>query len=120
MPQNPFNVYFNTALSDFLFSATSWDSNIDGGGWTLIRHVPRGNNWYRATDQLRGTDVYGTPCGAKCNKEWSIKFSNQQFDQFLFATGDGKKWLIADKNAVTGGWYGCYFLSGPYVYSMFN
>ena len=86
----------------------------------MIRHVPRGNNWYRATDQLRGTDVYGTPCGAKCNNEWSIKFSNRRFNQFLFATGDGKKWLIADKNAVTGGWYGCYFLSGPYVYSMFN
>ena len=27
------------------------------------------------------------------------------FDQFLFATGDEQKWLIADKNTVIGGYY---------------
>ena len=84
-------------------------SKIDGGGWILVRHVPAGNSWHKATDQLKGTDVYGTPCGATCNKEWSVKFAHQQFDQFLFATGDEKKWLIADKDDVTGGWY-VYFL----------
>ena len=69
-----------------------------------MRHVPAGNQWHSATDQLKGTSVYGKPCGATCNKEWSVKFDNIKFDQFLFATGDEKKWLIADKHAVVGGW----------------
>ena len=79
--------------------------NIDGGGWTLVRHVPAGNVWHKATDQLRGTDVYGTPCGSMCKQEWSIRFDNKNFNQFLFATGDESKWLIADKDVVTGGYY---------------
>ena len=85
-----------------LYLATS---NIDGGGWTLVRHVPAGNVWHKATDQLRGTDVYGTPCGATGNDEWSIKFDKVEFNQFLFATGDESKWLIASKNEVTGNFY---------------
>ena len=80
-------------------------SSIDGGGWKLVRHVPAGNRWHKAKDQLKGTEAYGTPCGATCAKEWSIKFHKEPFDQFLFATGDEKKWLIADKDAVVGGWY---------------
>ena len=80
----------------------SSDIDIDGGGWTLVRHVPRGNKWHKATDQLRGTDEYGTPCGATCNQDWSIKFDNTKFNQFLFVTGDKAKWLIADKTAVLG------------------
>ena len=80
-------------------------SSIDGGGWKLVRHAPAGNRWHKATDQLRGTESYGVPCGATCDEEWSIKFDNIPFDQFLFATGDEKKWLIADKDVVFGGWY---------------
>ncbi len=76
--------------------------DIDGGGWTLVRHVPAGTKWHKATDQLRGTDEYGTPCGATCDNEWSIKFNKDSFDQFLFATGDAEKWLIAGKSAVLG------------------
>ena len=26
--------------------------HIDGGGWLLVRHVPAGNKWYKATDSL--------------------------------------------------------------------
>ena len=86
-------------------SIKSHTSQIDGGGWTLVRHVPAGNRWHKATDQLRGADVYGTPCGATCHKEWSSKFVNTRFNQFLFATGDESKWLIAYKNEVTGDFY---------------
>ena len=77
-------------------------TDIDGGGWTLGRHVPAGTRWHKATDQLEGTDVYGTRCGANCDTEWSIKFNSDDFDQFLFATGDELKWLIAGKSAVFG------------------
>ena len=52
-----------------------------------------------------GTSVYGTPCGMKCPQEWSIRFDNQVFNQFLFASGDETKWLIADKEQVIGGYY---------------
>ena len=86
----------------FGFSVTT---NIDGGYWTLVRHVPAGHVWHKATDQLRGTDVYGKPCGGSCNEEWSIKFDKTEFNQFLFATGDERKWLIASRNDVTDGFY---------------
>ena len=68
----------------------------------MVRHVPAGNRWHKAKDQLAGTEVYGTPCGTTCAQEWSIKFDEEDFDEFLFATGDEKKWLIADKDAVYG------------------
>ena len=67
-------------------------ADIDGGGWKLVRRVPSGNKWHKAKDQLRGTEVYGKPCGPTSNKEWSVKFDNIKFNQFLFATGDQKKW----------------------------
>ena len=86
-------------------SILDFSSKIDGGGWKLVRHVPAGSRWHKATDRLRGTEVYGTPCGATCGQEWSIRFDNDNFNQFLFATGDESKWLIADKQVVTGGWY---------------
>ena len=53
----------------------------------------------------QGTDVYGTPCGPLCKDEWSKKFSDSKFNQFLFITGDQKKWLIADRDEVIGSWY---------------
>ena len=79
--------------------------SIDGGGWELVRHVPAGSKWHKATDQLRGTEVYGTPCGATGATEWSVEFDNKDFDQFMFATGDLEKWLIADKDEVIGSYY---------------
>jgi len=78
--------------------------SIDGGGWKLVRHVPAGNKWHPAKDQLRGTSTYGTPCGSLCNKAWSRKFDNMIFNEFLFATGDLKKWLVVRKDQVYG-WY---------------
>ena len=80
-------------------------SSIDGGGWKLVRHVPAGNKWHKAQDQLKGTDMYGKPCGSTCDEEWSVPFHKEKFNQFLFATGDETKWLIADRNVVTGYWY---------------
>ena len=87
----------------FIFVAPA--DTIDGGHWTLVRHVPAGGVWHKATDQLRGTDVYGTPCGPTCKQEWSIRFDNKKFNQFLFALGDEHLWLIASKDAVTGSYY---------------
>jgi hypothetical protein len=81
-------------------------SDIDGGGWQLIRHVPAGNVWHPATDSLAGTDVYGdSSSGHNSNEAWSVNFESPPFDQFLFATGDEEKWLIATRDAVTGAFY---------------
>ena len=64
-----------------------WADGIDGGGWTLVRHVPPGNKWYTAADHLTGSAVYGTPAGETSEKEFSVRFDNITFNQFLFATG---------------------------------
>lgn len=76
--------------------------DIDGGGWIHVRHVPAGNHWHPAKDELVGWEVYGSPDNS--NSAWSIKFP-LHFKEFLFATGDLSKWLIASKEAVTGSFY---------------
>jgi hypothetical protein len=87
-------------------SAQASSPNIDGGGWILVRHVPAGATWHPATDLLVGTSVYGDSSqGPKSSAAWSINFEDMDFDQFLFATGDETKWLIADKDQVTGSFY---------------
>jgi hypothetical protein len=39
------------------------NNNFEGGGWLLVRYNSFGSqpHWFRATDGLRGTDVYGYP-----------------------------------------------------------
>jgi len=76
--------------------------NIQGGGWRKVRHVPAGYQWHPATDRLRGTQSYGRRGG---DDEWSVKFHKSRYNEFLFATGDCKKWLIAPKYSVVQGWY---------------
>ena len=71
-----------------------------GHGWKLVRWVPPGNTWHPATDQLSGTEEYGNP-GDKTSP-FSVSFNQMDFNQFLFATGDCEKWLIATKESVVG------------------
>ena len=69
-------------------------------GWVKVRHVPgRLGRWHKATDQMRGTDVYG---GMREREEYSVRFADKTFDQFLFALGDMSKWVVASKEAVLG------------------
>merc|ERR1711990_806955 len=75
---------------------------IDGGDWEMVRHQPKGSKWGPATDQLAGTDVYGNPDDD--SKPWSVKFADKDFEEFLFATGDMKKWAVMEKDVVLG-WY---------------
>jgi len=56
--------------------------------------------WHPATDQLRGTDVYGT--ANDHTNDWSVAFENEEYDQFLFTTSDCNKWLISEKDQVLG------------------
>jgi len=68
-----------------------------------VRHVPAGYNWHPARDQLAGTDVYGVAFDD--SQAWSIGWNNANVKDFLFATGDCQKWLIAGKDSVVGGYY---------------
>ncbi len=79
-----------------------------GADWTLVRHVAQGSTWYAATDNLAGLDEYGV---ASNQLQSATSFSTYFFDapaanlQYLFATGDMQKWLVADANMVNGDYY---------------
>eukprot|EP00927_Polykrikos_kofoidii_P028198 TRINITY_DN24650_c0_g2_i1.p1 TRINITY_DN24650_c0_g2~~TRINITY_DN24650_c0_g2_i1.p1 ORF type:complete len:1139 (+),score=129.46 TRINITY_DN24650_c0_g2_i1:60-3476(+) len=80
-------------------------ADISGGGWKLVRHVPAGIHWHKATDKLSGTEEYGDAAGGALAKEpWSLRFDGKDFNEFLFATGDCQKWLVAKKSEVLD-WY---------------
>lgn len=101
-------------------------SKVDGGGWKKVRHVPaewdvdndptnpNKSTWHPATDSLAGTDTYGLDANGKPESDdtpWSLEFAiavptwGDNNDEFLFATGDCKKWVVATKDAVIGANY---------------
>jgi hypothetical protein len=72
---------------------------IDGGGWQLVRRSPSG--WFKATDSLEGTAVYGDAfAAADGDKEMSVHFAEWDFDEFLFTTGDCKVFVVAARDVV--------------------
>jgi hypothetical protein len=76
--------------------------DIDGGGWQLVRRTST-DKWHTATDHCDGSEVYGTPSTKSDGPDtFSIKFDNIDYDEFLFASGDGKLWLITTPDAVGG------------------
>ena len=53
-----------------------------GSSWSLVRHVPQGKQWHKATDQLRGTAVYGDPAMG-LGTEFSVVFDNEDYNQVI-------------------------------------
>ena len=45
-----------------------------------MRHVPEGEEWHKATDQLRGTDVYGDP-DIGLGTQFSLRFDKEGYNQ---------------------------------------
>ena len=73
---------------------------IGNDPWELVRRVKPGTTWHPSTDDLAGTDQYGTyDPSLTANATFSVPF---QCSFFLFATGDMKNWLIASKSSVSG------------------
>lgn len=78
--------------------------------WKLVRHVPAGNSWHPAQDQMTGSEAYGTYVTdnqgypTMTSPAFSLKFNTMPCDHMLFATGDMRRWLSAEK-AVVQGWY---------------
>ena len=65
----------------------------------LVRHLPvESPTWFKATDQLRGDEVYGDPTDQ--TSEWSIQFSKMYFNQFAFATADLSQFIIASNDEI--------------------
>ena len=86
---------------DFSYSPISMEQgipDIQKQGWLKVRHVPAGLKWHPATDALAGTAAYGKSDNQR--KPWSVRFDNLVFDQFLFALGNLKKWMIISASEI--------------------
>jgi len=70
-------------------------------GWQLVRHTPP-THWHPATDQMRGTEVYGTPGDENATLAWSTGWDLSDVDRFMFASVDLQFWLIVKKVDIVG------------------
>ena len=94
---NEFKSIVNTAKA----GPQKCDSNVVGDGWQLVRHVPASSSeWHPATDNLVGTDQYGIYSTSNDAPAFSTKYDDISYNEFLFASGDCSKWLIAMKDEV--------------------
>jgi len=59
------------------------------------------STWYSTSDNLLGSAVVSD--GTDDSVEWSKDFSSDDFDRFLFASGDFTIWLQALKTEVNPG-----------------
>ena len=76
------------------------------GEWEFVRRVKSGSSWHPATDNLSGTEEYGTYVNdPTIDSTFSKTWDNARVEYFLFATGDGTQWLVATKEAVLGSYY---------------
>jgi hypothetical protein len=69
---------------------------IDGGGWTLVRCVSAAEGtWHPATDNLRGTDEYGTFSAdyAAADATFSVPWDVDTTSAYLFGYSDLSMWL---------------------------
>jgi len=84
----------------FIFT-NSTDSEVKCG-WQLVRRVgTSASRWHPATDNVAGTDVYGTfTDNFLSDSTFSRKYDDIVFDQFLFATGSFSRFLIMTPDAV--------------------
>ena len=83
---------------------------FQGIEWKQVKHLPAtSTTWYESTDNLRGTDVVGDP--TIDSAEWSVSFSGDTHDRFLFTSGDFTIWAQALKTEVDPG--GNYLRSTP-------
>ena len=84
-------------------SPPSSPDDIDGGGWTVVRCVSSSEGtWHPATDQLAGTDQYGT-YDAKFTTNpttFSIKWKPENYSQVLLGYSDLSFWLLVEMNTI--------------------
>merc|ERR1719433_1811268 len=84
-----------------------------GQTWYLVRHQEQGNRWHPATDNLAGTDEYGTSTGSASGEAFSIPFKTYPWTQMLISSGDMSMWVVLNRNdiedclsgTINGQWY---------------
>merc|ERR1719277_268462 len=76
-------------------------SEIDGGGWKLVRHTKGTGGWGPFIDHLAGTEELGD-ASSSVYDDWSVSWTVQCTTQMLFAFGDCSQWLITTPDAVNG------------------
>lgn len=73
------------------------DMSFDGGGWTLVRRTT-GTAHYPGNDNATGTDARGQYVpNPRAPGIFSLSWQSWGATEFLFATGDGSKWVVLDK-----------------------
>jgi hypothetical protein len=81
---------FVQTLRSFDLSALTCNNDFEGGGWALVRRVKKGNVWFAANDNLRGTAEYGLQNSRiNDNSAFSILYSTNVWagTEFLFMMG---------------------------------
>ena len=78
------------------------ETKTNVSGWRLVRYLPpTASAWHPATDDLAGTDVYGT---ANDNSNaWSVEFGT--FDDFVIGTCGLQHWVWVEKDELIGEHY---------------
>jgi hypothetical protein len=91
--------HFVLKLADFFLKNPLWslhlsaltcNNDFEGGGWALVRRVKKGNVWFAANDNLRGTAEYGLQnARINDNSAFSIPYSTNLWagTEFLFMMG---------------------------------
>ena len=64
--------------------------------WEHVRHVPAGDAWHPAEDNLAGTAEYGS--SSDDSAPWAMPFDPSYYSTFLFTTGDNSLWVEIEKN----------------------
>merc|ERR550539_1709923 len=95
----------------FRFPALDCSSILSSGGWKRVRHVPQGTTWHPVNDNLLGTGSYGNQNDD--TNAWSIPWSIEEFDEFLFSSGDKKYWLVVSKEELIGADGGKLYADSP-------
>ena len=73
-------------------------AELEAHGWELVQHCS--DQWHEAQQGLGGA-AYGTPQGdSPSAPSWAIAFEADIVLEFLFATGDGTKWLTLPAGEV--------------------
>ena len=74
------------------------DIKTEVSGWRLVRYlVDNSSNWHQSTDNLQGTEVYGT--AYDMNNNWSILFG--EYDELCVGTYDLTHWVYFNKDQIS-------------------
>jgi len=86
-------------------ATTNCDTSKVGTGWKLVRRTP--GNMHSATDDLAGTQTYGTATGPTGSSAFSVNFETAvpKWREIMLTTGTCNHWMIMSKQAAIGGWY---------------